>query len=110
MKQKEIWFADLEPVEGSEQGGKSPIVIVSGETQNIHLPVIIICPLSSKINFFETCVVIKKSKTNGLYVDSEVLTFQIRTISKERLLNKIGTIDDVQLKDIFIGINDNLLY
>ena len=98
--QREIWLTDLEPVEGSEQGGKRPVVIVSGETQNEHYPVVIICPLTSKIKHFETGVVINKNGQNGLKVDSEVLTFHIRTISKQRLLKKMGSISESELNQV----------
>lgn len=108
--QKEIWLTDLEPVEGSKQGGKRPVVIVSGETQNEYYPVIIICPLTSKIKHFETGVVIHKNKENGLAVDSEVLTFHIRTISKQQLIKKIGSVSDGDMNLIILRINDNFNY
>jgi mRNA interferase MazF len=49
MKQCEIWLADLNPVRGSEQEGFSPVVIISGNMLNQYLPVVIICPLTSKV-------------------------------------------------------------
>jgi mRNA interferase MazF len=54
----------------------------------------IILPISSKVKNFEGCIVLEKNKTNGLSVKSEILTFQIRTIAQERLIKKIGEIDN----------------
>lgn len=106
MKQGEIWLADLEPVKGSEQGKTRPIVIISGNTMNLHFPVVIACPLSSFVKRYEGCVTVSKTKLNGLTNDSEIITFQIRTISKERLLKKLGTITTIQLNDVVNGLND----
>jgi DNA polymerase III gamma/tau subunit len=68
---------------------------------NDHFGVSIICPLTSSIKNYAGCIVIKKSKTNGLTIDSEVLTFQIRTLSKKRFAKKIGEISDEELQQIF---------
>ncbi len=108
MKQAEIWLADLEPVKGSEQGKTRPIVIISGNTMNTHFPVVIACPLSSTIKNYEGCVVVSKNKLNGLTVDSEIISFQVRTISKERLLKKLGEITNNQLNFVLNGLNDIL--
>ena len=86
MKQLEIWLADLEPVKGSEQGKIRPVVIISGDTMNANFNVVIVCPLSSSIKYYEDCCVIKKTETNGLNSDSEVITFQIRTVSKNFII------------------------
>lgn len=110
MRQKEIWWADLNPVQGSEQRGKRPVVIVSGNTMNDHLEIGIICPLSSKIKNFAGCVVVKKDNLNGLDQDSEIISFQIRTISKSRLINKIGQITDDELRQVKAGLNEVLTY
>jgi mRNA interferase MazF len=108
LKQAEIWLADLEPVKGSEQGKTRPIVIISGNTMNTHFPVGIACPLSSTIKNYEGCVVISKNKLNGLAIDSEIISFQVRTISKERLLKKIGAIANTQLILVKNGLQDIL--
>lgn len=108
MKQAEIWLADLEPVKGSEQGKTRPVVIISGNTMNMNFPVVIACPLSSSIKNYEGCVVISKNKLNGLTIDSEIISFQVRTVSKERLLKKLGTITNTQLSLVIHGLNDVL--
>lgn len=99
ITQKEIYWADLNPAKRSEQSGKRPVVVISGNTMNEHLPVCIVCPLSSKVKDYSTCTLIPKSKTNKLKVDSELITFQIRTISQVRLTRKIGNITDKELQE-----------
>lgn len=110
MKQGEIWLADLNPVKGSEQKGVRPVVIVSGNAMNESLGVCIVCPVSTKIKHYAGCLVMKKDRTNGLDKDSEIITFQIRTISGERLMQKIGTITVRQLDQIKAGLNEILTY
>ena len=110
MKQGEIWYADLEPVKGSEQSGKRPIVIISGSAMNTALPIIIACPLTSVIKNIKGCVVIQKNRINNLKKDSEVLPFQIRTISKNRLSKKIGEISKNEIELIKEGIHLYLNY
>ena len=92
MWQKEIWLADLEPTKGREQGGRRPVVIISGDTMNEHYDVRIVCPISSQVKKFAGCVLLKKDKVNRLRADSEVLTFQLRTVSKGRLIKKMDSI------------------
>lgn len=110
MKQKEIWLADLNPVKGSEQKGVRPVVVISGNSLNSHLNMSIVCPLSSKIKNYPGCVVLPKSISNGLSVDSEVIVFQIRTIDGSRLLKKLGEIEEEELKKIKLGLLDVLKY
>ena len=78
MKQRDIWFANLDPTKGSEQAGLRPVVIISGDSMNQNTSLCLVCPLSSKIKNFPTTVFVKKTPQNGLTADSEVLTFQIR--------------------------------
>jgi mRNA interferase MazF len=110
MNQGEIWYADLEPVKGSEQAGKRPVVIISGPSINTALPIIIVCPLTSVIKNIKGCVVIEKNTRNNLKKDSEVLVLQIRTISKQRLTRKLGVITNDQLKLIKEGVKLYLNY
>ena len=110
MKQREIWYSDLEPVRGSEQSGKRPVVIVSGPTMNTALQIIIVCPLTSVIKNIKGCIVIQKNQINNLKKDSEVLVLQVRTISKKRLSKKIGNITKDQIEQIKQGIDLYLNY
>jgi mRNA interferase MazF len=110
MKQREIWLADLNPVKGSEQQGIRPVVIISGNAMNDNLGIGIICPLSSKIKNYAGCVVIKRDANNGLEHDSEIITFQVRTISGEKLISKIGEISKSQLEILKKGLLEVLTY
>ena len=88
----EIVLVDLEPTIGGEQRGKTrPCLIVSSNLANQALPVVVICPLTSKVkrNFFVGPVVVP-SGTGGLDTESVVLVMQIRTIDKSRISKKIG--------------------
>jgi len=110
MKQGEIWYADLNPAKGSEQKGARPVVIISGNMMNTYLPVVITCPLTTKIKEYKGNVILEADKTNGLDERSEVMVFHIRSISKTRLYKKAGDITAGQLKEIKQGLEDLLRY
>ncbi len=110
MKQREIWLADLNPVKGSEQQGIRPVVIVSGNAMNDNLGICIICPLSSKIKNYAGCLALKKDSLNRLSEDSEVITFQIRSISGERLIRRLGEISRPQLERLKKGLMEVMTY
>lgn len=110
MKQREIWLVNLNPIKGSEQQGVRPVVVVSGNAMNDNLGICIACPLSSKIKKYAGCLVLTKNEVNGLDQDSEVITFQIRTISGERFIRKIGEITVFELEIIKKGLNEILTY
>ncbi|MFY0627789.1 MAG: type II toxin-antitoxin system PemK/MazF family toxin [Reichenbachiella sp.] len=110
MKQGEIWELYLNPIKGSEQSGIRPAVILSGNMMNKLLNVVIVCPLTTKIKNYKGNVVLTPDKINGLKEESEILTFHIRSVSKERLQKKIGSIEKDQLKNIKQGLDDILRY
>ncbi len=109
IRQKDIWFAQLNPVQGSEQGGERPVVVISGNTMNEALPVVIACALSSKIKEYPGCVRIRAGKESGLKKDSEVITFHVRTLAHNRLTKKIGAISTIELRAILQGLQETLL-
>jgi mRNA interferase MazF len=110
MKQRDICLADLNPVMGSEQSGIRPVVVISGNAMNDNLNICIVCPLSSNIKHYSGCIVLKKDNLNQLDQDSEVITFQVRTISRSRLVNKIGNVTESQLQQILHGLMEVLTY
>ena len=110
MKQKEIWYANLNPTKGSEQSGFRPIVIISGNMLNTYLKIVLACPLSSKIKNYKGNVVLSPNKENGLKASSEIMIFHIRSISKERLVKKIGEITEEELTELKEGLDDILRY
>lgn len=110
MKQREIWLANLNPVKGNEQQGIRPVVVISGNAMNDNLGIGIVCPLSSKIKNYSGCLILKKNKFNGLEHDSEIITFQVRTLSRERLIKKMGEITSDQLQTVKTGLAEILTY
>lgn len=108
--QKEIWMADLNPVQGSEQSGLRPVVIISGDSMNKYYSVVIICPLTTQIKNYKSCPVIQPDKINKLKSISQVISFQIRTISKLRLKKRVGYISENILEQIKEGVNVVLDY
>jgi|SRR5512133_2818971 mRNA interferase MazF len=110
MRQGEIWQANLNPSKGSEQSGFRPVVILSGNLMNQHLPVVITAPLTTKVKRFKGNPVLQPSKTTGLKSESELLVFHIRSISKNRLVKKIGVISSDQLQMAVKTLNDILKY
>lgn len=110
MRQGEIWNANLEPTKGSEQSGFRPVVIISGNLLNEHLPIVIVAPLTSKVKNYKGNPILVPSKTNGLKVSSEMLVFHIRSVSKDRLIEKLGSIEPSELSIAIKTLNDILKY
>lgn len=110
MKQSEIWQAYLNPIVGSEQGGMRPVVIISGNALNQHLNVIVVCPLTSKIKNYQGHVILEPSETNGLDKPSEILNFHVRSIAKDRLVRKLGSITAKELELTKKGLNEILTF
>ena len=110
IKQAEIWLTNLNPTKGSEQSGVRPVVVISGNLMNQHLNVVIVCPLTSKIKNYKGNVILQPNSKNNLKIPSEILTFHLRSMSKDRLLKKMGTISSSQLQQIKECLDDILRY
>ena len=110
MKQGEIWHANLNPNKGSEQAGFRPVVIISGNLLNEHLNVVICCPLSSRIKNYKGNLVLQPDAVNNLSVPSEVLTLHIRSLSKERLVTRIGKISQKEVEELKEYLQEILTY
>src|SRR5688572_19402847 len=106
MRQGEIWMSDLNPVTGSGQAGRRPVVILSGNLMNKFLQVVITAPLTSKIKNYQGNTVLKPSQINGLKQESKLMVFHIRSISKARLIEKIGEISKEELRTALATLND----
>ncbi len=98
VKRGDMFYADLSPVVGSEQGGVRPVLIIQNDMGNKHSPTVIAAAITSQMgkNKLPTHIEIG-SQNNGLKADSIVLAEQIRTIDKSRLKEKIGHIDDEKI-------------
>ncbi len=110
IRQSEIWQVYFDPIKGSEQSGNRPSVVISGNTLNENLDVIVVCPLSSSIHNFEGNPVLMPNTINGLTKTSEVMVFHIRSISKMRFKRKIGKISTEELQKIKNTLSDILKY
>lgn len=95
VKRGDIYYADLSPVIGSEQGGMRPVLIVQNDMGNRHSPTVIAAAITSQTGKARLPTHIELSaKSFGLSKDSVVLLEQIRTIDKRRLREKMGNLDD----------------
>lgn len=95
IKRGDIFYADLSPVIGSEQGGVRPVLIVQNDIGNKYSPTVIAAAITSQINKAKLPTHIEISAQEyGLQKDSVILLEQIRTIDKKRLREKIGRLDD----------------
>ncbi len=95
IKRGDIYYADLSPVVGSEQGGIRPVLIVQNDIGNRYSPTVIAAAITSQHDKTELPTHIKVNADGcGLTKDSIVLLEQVRTIDKRRLKEKMGTLDD----------------
>lgn len=105
MKRGDIFYADLSPVIGSEQGGVRPVLIIQNDIGNRYSPTVIVSAITSQINKAKLPTHIEiKAEDFGLLKDSVILLEQIRTIDKKRLREKIGKLDD----ELMVKVNEGL--
>ena len=91
IKRGELYYADLSPVVGSEQGGVRPVLVVQNDVGNKFSPTVIAAAVTSKINKAKLPTHIElPSNVYGLNKDSVILLEQIRTLDKRRLKERIG--------------------
>ncbi len=101
IKRGELYYADLSPVVGSEQGGIRPVLVVQNDIGNKHSPTIIVGAVTSKMTKAKLPTHIElSSKTYGLSKDSVILLEQIRTIDKRRLKEKIGSLSPQMMHEV----------
>lgn len=95
VKRGDIFYADLSPVVGSEQGGMRPVLIVQNDTGNKHSPTVIAAAITSQTGKARLPTHIElNAQSVGLSRDSVILLEQIRTIDKSRLRERMGKLDD----------------
>lgn len=109
VKRGDIFYADLSPVVGSEQGGVRPVLVVQNDVGNKYSPTVIVAAITSRINKAKMPTHIEiKGEEYGLSKDSVILLEQIRTIDKKRLKEKIGHIDDTAIDKINEAVSISL--
>ena len=106
IKRGDIFYADLRPVIGSEQGGVRPVLIVQNDTGNKHSPTVIIAAITSKMTKAQLPTHVKiDSNKYDIIKDSVILLEQLRTIDKTRLKDKVCHLDN----EIILKVNKALL-
>jgi len=95
VKRGYIFFADLSPVVGSEQGGFRPVLVVQNDMGNKYSPTVVVAAITSQITKAKLPTHVEmEAKDYGLEKDSVILLEQIRTIDKQRLQNKLTELDE----------------
>jgi mRNA interferase MazF len=97
IKRGDIYYADLSPVVGSEQGGLRPVLIVQNDIGNKYSPTVIAAAVTSKINKAKLPTHIEIPSAYGLVKDSVILLEQIRTLDKRRLKERIGELPEATM-------------
>ena len=105
VKRGDIFYADLSPVVGSEQGGVRPVLIVQNDTGNRHSPTVIAAAITSQTGKARLPTHISLAAMScGLPKDSVVLLEQIRTLDKRRLREHMGLVDETMMKQVDTAI------
>lgn len=107
IKRGDIYFADLNPIRGSEQGGIRPVLVIQNNTGNKHSPTIIVAPITSSLEKSKLPTHVEVFE-EGLSKNSIVLLEQIRTIDKCRIADHIGRLDNKTMKYIDKAIETSL--
>ena len=101
VRRGDIYYADLSPVVGSEQGGMRPVLIVQNDTGNKHSPTVIAAAITSQVGKARLPTHIELSgQSCGLSRDSVILLEQIRTIDKSRLKERMGRLDEPLMNEV----------
>ena len=105
VKRGDIFYADLSPVVGSEQGGVRPVLIVQNDTGNRHSPTVIAAAITSQTGKARLPTHISLAAMScGLPKDSVVLLEKIRTLEKRRLREHMGRVDETMMKQVDTAI------
>lgn len=109
VRRGDIYFADLSPVVGSEQGGVRPVLIVQNDLGNKHSPTVICAAITSRMNKAKLPTHIALSAAvYALPKDSVVLLEQLRTIDKQRLREKVCRLDEAMMQQVDRGLRVSL--
>ena len=105
MKRGDIFYADLRPVIGSEQGGIRPVLIIQNDIGNKHSPTVICAAITSKMNKAKLPTHIELSaRYNEMVKDSVILLEQLRTIDKRRLKEKVCRLEPGIMEKVNKGL------
>ncbi|WP_456299437.1 type II toxin-antitoxin system PemK/MazF family toxin [Paramaledivibacter caminithermalis] len=106
IRRGDVFYADLSPVIGSEQGGVRPVLVIQNDIGNKYSPTVIIAAITSQINKAKLPTHVEiNGKQYGLPKDSVILLEQVRTIDKRRFIEKICKLDE----DMMNKVNESLM-
>jgi transcriptional modulator of mazE/toxin, mazF len=108
IRRGDIYYADLSPVIGSEQGGLRPVLIVQNDVGNKYSPTVIAAAITSQMNKSKLPTHIELSERYGLSKESVILLEQVRTLDKARLKEKLGHIDRQTMQKVDQAISVSL--
>ena len=108
MKRGDVYYADLSPVVGSEQGGVRPVLILQNNIGNKFSPTVIVAAITGKIDKSNVPTHVAIGKDKGLTENSVVLLEQIRTIDKQRLTDKITHLSDEMMEEVNVSLKISL--
>jgi mRNA interferase MazF len=101
VKRGDVFYADLSPVVGSEQGGVRPVLIIQNDIGNRFSPTVIVAAITAQIQKAKLPTHVEiDAKTHGMERDSVILLEQIRTIDKQRLTDKITHLEDEAMRKV----------
>ena len=101
MRRGDIYYADLSPVVGSEQGGVRPVLIIQNDVGNRHSPTVICAAITSRLNKANLPTHIELNAGNyDMVKDSVILLEQLRTIDKKRLKDKVCHLDTITMEKV----------
>ena len=101
MRRGDIYYADLRPVVGSEQGGVRPVLIIQNDVWNRHSPTVICAAITSRLNKANLPTHIELNAGNyDMVKDSVILLEQLRTIDKKRLKDKVCHLDTITMEKV----------
>jgi mRNA interferase MazF len=101
VKRGDVFYADLSPVVGSEQGGVRPVLVIQNDIGNRFSPTVIVAAITAQIQKAKLPTHVEiEAKTHGLDRDSVVLLEQIRTIDKQRLTDKITHLEEEMMRKV----------
>lgn len=109
VKRGDVYFADLSPVVGSEQGGVRPVLVIQNDIGNRFSPTVIVAAITAQIQKAKLPTHVEiDAKKYGFERDSVILLEQIRTIDKQRLTDKITHLDEVMMSRVDVALQISL--
>lgn len=111
VRRGDIFYADLSPVVGSEQGGIRPVLIIQNDTGNRHSPTVIVAAVTSKMNKAKLPTHVEiDSRRYHIFRDSVILLEQIRTIDKRRLRDMVCHVDRELMRKVDEALRISLAF